>query len=322
MQISQEYGNTLHGPTATVNFYPADQWLCIGTSSPGTASAQRVQVRTPKGSTDRIRIVVAAAKTTLTAGDLLYISQPIEGYNIADFLYGTAQAKQAIIRFGFKAPAGTYSVALRNGTSARSYIANFVITAGQANTDTEQVIVVPGDTTGTWANDAASGITLTITMAVGSNFHGTVGWQSGNLIGTSATSNGIAATNNTFELFDVGLYLDTDNVGVPPKWELPAYDDELKRCMRYFQWVPINAYWQAANASEGAGYPILFRMPMRISPTSSAITSDATVGQSQANVNGYALQSLSKDGAELWLVSGSIGLTYMRGYRFSASARM
>ena len=46
----------------------------------------------------------------------------------------------------------------------------------------------------------------------------------------------MAATNNTFELFDVGLYLDADSVGVPPKWELPAYDDELERCQRYYQY--------------------------------------------------------------------------------------
>ena len=159
MQISQEWGNTISGPTATIDFYAADQWRCASTTSPGTASVQRVQSVTPNGSKDRIRFVVAAAKTTLTAGDYLQLYQAIEGNHIADFRWGSAQAKQVILRFGFRGPAGTYTVRIRNGPPpTRTYLANFTIAAGQANTDTEQVIVIPGDTTGVWATNEATWI--------------------------------------------------------------------------------------------------------------------------------------------------------------------
>jgi len=272
MQISQEWGNTLSGPTATLSFYPADQWVASSSTSPGTVSVQRVQSVTPRGSQDRLRLVVAAAKTTLTAGDYLMFYQGIEGLQVADFRWGTAQAKQVILRFGFKGPAGIYSTRISNGANNRAYVANFTIAAVQANTDTEQVVIIPGDTTGTWATNETVGAAVGVALAAGTNYQGIVGWQAGNIISTSTNTNGMAATNNTFELFDVGLYLDVDSVGVPPKWELPAYDDELRRCQRYWQKLGGGVYsdllfgaYGTTGSNIGQGYA--FPVEMRTIPT-------------------------------------------------------
>ena len=41
-------------------------------------------------------------------------------------------------------------------------------------------------------------------------------------------TNGMAGAGNVFELFDVGLYLDPDNTGLPPKWQMPDEAEELR----------------------------------------------------------------------------------------------
>src|SRR4029077_5840246 len=104
MQVSQENGNTAG---TAIAYYAADQWS-FWQSGGGAYSFQRVQVTTPKGSRDRLRLTVTTADAVLDSTDLLQMFTYIEGVRIADLLWSAAQAKQIIIRFGFKAPAGTY----------------------------------------------------------------------------------------------------------------------------------------------------------------------------------------------------------------------
>jgi len=315
MQISQEWGNTLSGPTATLAYYPADQWIALSSTSPGTVSTQRVQSRTPKGSIDRLRFVVAAAKTTLTAGDYINISQHMEGNITADFMWGTAQAKQVIIRFGFRGPAGTYTLAIRNTTPDRSYLANFTITAGQANTDTEQVIVIPGDTIGTWNVNEARSMIISISFGAGTNSHGVLGWQAGNVTTTATNSNGMAATNNTFELFDVGLYLDADNVGVPPKWEIPDLAHELRRCLRYWHRMQVYFVFSApGTGGYGGTYRIAFPVTTRTTP--------AIVRQSAGETNIASTQdNPMPTHNDLFMTAGVAG-NCMYTFNHIASSRM
>lgn len=272
MQISQENGNA--ASTAS-GYYPADQWYeAFGTTA--VVSTQRVQAVTPNGSKDRLRFSVTTADASMGAGEFFMILQPIEGSRFADFRYGSVSAKQSILRFGWKSPAGTYSVCLRNGANNRSYIANFTVSAGQANTDTEQTFVIPGDVTGTWLTDNGVGMQLGIVLATGTTFQGAAGWQAGNILGTSATSNGLAATGRVYELFDVGWYLDPQLTGLAPAWVLPDEADELTACQRYW-WCSNPTAPKGAAQGSLVGNSLVanyiglgnwrFTVPMRIVPT-------------------------------------------------------
>ena len=233
-QISQEFGNTTVGDTG----YPSDQWRMDILAAGASIGNGRVQVVTPNGSRDRMRFNVVTGKPSLAAGDYHQIVQMIEGIQLADFRWGTAQARQAVLRFGWKSPAGTYSISILNGAANRNYIANFTISAAQANTDTERVIVVPGDTTGVWPVDTSRGMYVRFVTAVGTTYgNGVAGWQAGGASGTASNTNGIATNGNVIELFDVGLYLDPLNTGVPPRWEMPNEADELRACQRYFEYI-------------------------------------------------------------------------------------
>jgi hypothetical protein len=263
MQISQENGNTA---IAAVG-YPADQWQIVGAGTYGITS-QRVQVTTPNGSRDRCRLTVTTIDAAVAATDYLGIRQFIEGIRIADFRWGIASAKQVILRFGFKAPAGTWTFGVRNQSGGRSYVGLIVISAGQANTDTEQVFVIPGDTAGTWLIDATIGIILDISVMAGTTFQGATGWSSANAWGHASASNGAGALN-TFELFDVGLYLDPNATGVPPPWVMPDEAQELEACERYYY---KTGGMFSGSATNGSTYYISSQKPtMRITPAYSGV---------------------------------------------------
>jgi hypothetical protein len=223
MQISSVNGNT----SGTTDAYvPADSWQVDRVTSAGTITVQRVQSRTPNGSLDRLRVTITAADASLAAGEYLKAKQSIIGREVADLQYGLAGAVDTVLRFGFKGPQGTYAVALHNSALNRSYVALFTISAPQANTDTEQELAIPGDTSGTWLTDTGIGITVDIVLACGSTFQGATGWQAGNILGTSGVSNGMGTISSVFEVFDVGLYADPDSTGTAPEWELPSYRTE------------------------------------------------------------------------------------------------
>lgn len=237
MQISSINGN-VSGTTA--GYSPADNWGTFRVTSAGTITTQRVQSATAAGSKDRARITITAADASLAAGEYLTFTQSLVGQEVADLLYGAAGAKNTVLRFGFKGPAGTYAVSLNNAAVNRSYVALFTISAPNANVDTVQTLSIVGDTTGTWLTDTGVGLTLNITLACGSTFQGVAGWQAGQMFGTSGVSNGMGTISAVFEIFDVGLYLDAAATGVAPTFETPSLADVYSQ-VAYTPWVKYTA---------------------------------------------------------------------------------
>jgi hypothetical protein len=270
MQISQENGNT---QVLTANSYPVDQFF-LAWSGAMVLGGQRVQTKTPNGSRDRLQISVGTIDASMTTTDYTALFTRIEGIDVADFLWGTTNAKQTILRFGFKGPAGTYSVSVQNGAVDRSYLAQFTISAAQAGTDTEQILIVPGDITGTWSVDNTKGVQIVWCLACGPTYTGALGWQAGNFIAGPGQFNGVAA-GNTFDVFDVGLYLDPDKTGIPPKWELPDEAAQLAKCLRYYFMLAaegvVNSIQVRGYAAAGTGVSntIPLPQPMRVAPTMS-----------------------------------------------------
>jgi len=287
MRVSQENADTALPIATAGTVYPADQWpvTCSTAATQAAVTAQRVALLTPRKSEYRLRITVTTAKALLATADYLSFWQAIEGLRVARLGWGAAGAKQVIVRFGFKGPAGTYSCNIRSPSPYRSYCAPFTISAAQANTDTEQTFVVLGDITGTWPVTASAGIYLWITVAAGGSFQSVSGWQSGNFIGSTGMSNGLATVGNVFELFDVGFYVDERKTAVAPRWTLPTVEEELFDCQRYFVKdcrVMYGGNVTSANVYYAPAGPIPVDMrttPSIVAPTSlSASNFTAAVG--------------------------------------------
>ncbi len=267
LQHSQENGNA----SATTDiYYLADEFSVRRVTSAGTITAQRVQSVTPAGARDRARITITTADTSLASGEYLLLLTQIEGQSVADLKWGAAGARQAILRFLFKGPSGTYAVCVRNSALNRSYVAHFSPTA--ANTDEIIEIAIPGDTSGTWLTDNGVGLYVGITLACGATFRGTTGWQSGHYLGTSTVSNGMGTGSAVFEFGEFGLYADPDAIGYSPLWELPDPADELIRCQRFYRVVGgLNAYEACytvgyADTTTQGCIPWTFPVEMRAGP--------------------------------------------------------
>lgn len=233
MTVSQENGSSAG---STDGYYPVDQFVYYK-SHDGTISVAQVASVTPGGSPNRLRATVSGTDTSIAAGQYAYIAQRIEGQMVADFQYGGSSAKAAILRFGVKAPAGTYCVSVGNSASNRSFVAEVVISGGEANIDVVKTVAIPGDTTGTWLTTTGIGLRLRWCLAGGATYQGSTGWNAGDYLCTSSQSNFLATNSQVFELFDVGLYLDVDGTATAPPWELTDFGYEVLRCQRYWEAV-------------------------------------------------------------------------------------
>lgn len=286
MQVSQENG-TAAGTTD--GYYPVDQFV-IGKLNDGAVSVAQVASATPGGSPTRVRVTVTSVDTALAAGQYLFLAQLVEGLQVADLRYGSASAKTITVQFGVKAPAGTYSVSIRNSAADRSYIAEFVISAGEANTDVVKSVTIPGDTAGTWLTTNGIGLRLLFVLASNSNL-GTAGsWSASNVWASSGMPSGatnfMGTNSQVFELFDVSL----TQGSVAPAFQVPNYAEQLALCQRY--WFPIQsaAYvFPAPGATYAFNFRYEFPSSMRAAPT---VT---TTYSGQANVSSTAASVRTTD---------------------------
>lgn len=264
MMVSQENGSTAG---TTSSYYPVDQFA-YGASHGGVVSIAQVSSVTPAGSPNRIRATVTTADAAVAAGDFAVIQTKIEGYRVSDLRFGSVFAKTITLKFGVKGPAGTYCVGFRNTGTARSYIAEFTISGGEANTDVYKSVTIAGDQSGTWLTNNGVGLDIVFALMSGSTFQTAVGaWTAGNFVASANQFNFLGTLSNVFELYDVGLYEGT----VAPDFQVPDYPDEYRLCQRYMQVLqgaagaPIAT--GVANATNNALMVVPLSAPLRAQPT-------------------------------------------------------
>lgn len=226
----------------TSGLYAVDRYAFNG-SGGGSYTIQRVQDGPPSVSAYSWRLTVGATPdTSLASTDNYLLLHRIEGFNVADLGFGTANPQPLTLSFYVKSSVtGTFSVGFNNGAYNRSYVAAYTINA--ANTWERKSISLTADTTGTWAADNTLGLSVNWTVAMGSAYTGTAGtWTAGTLHAATGQVNLMATTGATFQLTGVQLEYGT----APTRFEVRAYDEELRRCQRYFE---------RYSSSEGSTYP-------------------------------------------------------------------
>lgn len=236
-QISQENGDTL----GTSNGYcAADQHFHYRLASGGAASFQRIQQRSLYGSVDQLEWKCTTAKVSLAATDFVTLTHYIEGRRAASLAWGTAEAKPLVDTFEISGPAGTLHLHYQNELANRHYCAPVIIEADEANTPVRKTVVVPGDTTGTWATGTGIGIIRDLVLAVGNNMTGAAGvWGGTTVLAANTQANLMGNTSNVVRIADMGMYADPAETGLAPDWEAPDADDEEWACRRF--------YWKVAN---------------------------------------------------------------------------
>jgi hypothetical protein len=214
----------------TINDYTVDRWQVLQ-SVTGKLIAQQnaAAVTPPTGFTNYLGVTSQSNYSVLT-GDYYMIIQRIEGYNIADLGWGTANAKTVTLSFQvYSSLTGTFGGALKNNAANRSY--PFTYSIPTANTWTTISVTIAGDTSGTWEKTTSAGIQVQFGLGVGSTYSGTASaWAGANYVSaTGATS--VVGTNGA-TLYITGVQLEQNTSATP--FERRLYNQELANCQRYY----------------------------------------------------------------------------------------
>jgi hypothetical protein len=237
-------------------------------------------------------VTVTTADAAMTTNKNVGITQIIEGLRIADLAAGLATARAVTLRFGIKAPAGTYCVALRNGGVTRAYIGECVVSPAQANIDSVMALALTMDTTGTWASDTTAGLNISWTLMCGPTYQTPAGvWTAGNFLASANQFNFMGTAGNVFELFDVGLY--QGSTGTAPAFQVPDFASDRTLCQRYF-WrmggpaylaIGSNGLYSDANQILMADYFAAMLLNMRTAPVPATTSLIGTQGTDWAVVS-------------------------------------
>ena len=201
---------------------------------------------------------------TLGASETCSLQHVIEGNNIADLNWGTANAKTITLSFWVRSSlTGTFNVSLRGGAT---YIFDYTIT--QANTWEYKTLTAVGSTSGTWGTGTSAGITAYFTLGYGSSLVTTANTWGVSGIATSGAVNLIGTSGATFYI--TGVQLEAGSSGSSFAHE--NVGDTLQKCRRYYyKWQSKNGYsfisTGYAYSTVNANVAILFPIELRANPT-------------------------------------------------------
>jgi hypothetical protein len=258
--------------TASVNTnaaFPVDRFYQV--MSTGVIASQQSSTA-PTGFINSIASSVTTADSTLGATSQYGIRQIIEGSNLQDLSWGTANAVTVTLSFWVRSSlTGTYCVSLRNSAANRSYPATYTINV--ANTWEKKTITVPGDTSGTWLTTNGIGVYCQWSLGADPAYNGSANaWQSGSYVQTSAQTAWISTLGATFYI--TGVQLELGSTATP--FEQRLYGPELALCQRYYQSqndiVSLGVYTTNLGQSEF----LRFLVQMRSSPTTTVTPSGFT----------------------------------------------
>lgn len=260
--------------------YSLDRWA--GNSFDGGAATNKFSViqssTAPTGFSNSL-LVTSLAATSSGASNIFNIEQKIEGFNFADFAYGTASAQTLTLSFWVRSSlTGTFGGALKNSARNRAY--PFTYTISTANTFEQKTITIIGDTTGTWVGGTNGvGLWVSFGLGVGSTYSGTAGaWGGGDVFSATSATSVVGTNGATWYITGVQL----EKGATATSFDVRPYATEFTLCQRYFQTLVVSSGtagyisgFVADSASTGFGVAFL-PVPMRTSPSLSITLSGGT----------------------------------------------
>jgi hypothetical protein len=267
--------------------YAVDRWVVENTTTTGTFSAQQ-DSSVPAGFVNSLKVTITAADASLSNFERLVIRQIIEGNNVADLGWGTANAKTVTVSFGVRSSVtGTFGASLHNGAENRSYPFEYTISA--ADTWEQKSVTIAGDTTGTWLTTNGQGIFVNFSLGAASSPSGTANaWTGSFKTSTTGATNLVATNGATFYI--TGVQLEVGSVATP--FERRPFGAELVLCQRYFSRITGSnvAFGSgSAGSTTNTQFYVVYPQSMRAAPTislSDTQVTDFQASQTATTING------------------------------------
>jgi hypothetical protein len=178
-----------------------------------------------------MKYTVTTADASLASTQYVGLNQFIEGFNTADLMWGTANAKTITISFWVKSSiTGNYPVSFDNNAGNRFYIGQYSISS--ANTWEYKTVTVAGDTSGTWLTDNQRGVNVRWFLGSGTGWESTINsWQTGTKYTFSGAASIIGTLNATWQI--TGVQLEVGSTAT--SFDTRSYTTELQLCQRYYE---------------------------------------------------------------------------------------
>jgi hypothetical protein len=292
MTISQRWGTSANTPVSGVT-YTVDRWhLNLSQASKVSFQQNAGAVSPPVGFKDYIGMTSLSAYSVVS-GDYATLRQSIEGYNIADLDWGTANAKSITLSFWVRSSlTGTFGGSINNGGYTRSY--PYTYTINSANTWEYKTVVIPGDTTGSWESTTSGGILIGLGFGTGSTHLQPAGsWYNGTALGATGQTNVLGTNGATFYVTGVQV----EKGSTASSFEFRSYTKELQLCQRYYYYTgsPVYGYngtGSTITAHAQHFWPVTMRAAPTVSVGTGAVLASGITGATtyQSNItsgNGY-----------------------------------
>ena len=258
--------------------YSLDRWKCQSWDSTAQTGKYTVQqnaasVTPPAGYVNYLGITSSAATTVGSSGQYM-IGQNIEGLNVGDLAWGTANAATVTLSFWVRSSlTGTFGGSLSNSAVNRSYPFTFVINS--ANTWEQKSVIIAGDTSGTWLTTNGIGIRLNFGLGVGASVSGTAGSWAGAAYYSATGATSVVGTNGA-TFYITGVQLEKGSTAT--SFDYRPYGTELALCQRYYEIAGygITGTWQSSSIVQ-TGWN--FKVEKRASPTTTLLKTNMVVTQ-------------------------------------------
>ena len=265
---------------STGSTYSVDRWF-FATSQASKLSAQQNggAITPPVGFANYMGITSLSAYS-VTSTDYFDFIQSVEGYNLADLGWGSANAKTVTLSFQvYSSLTGTFGGVISNGSFNYQY--PFTYSIPVANTWTTISVTIAGPTSGTWNITNSVGAYVIFGLGAGSTVSGTAGsWATQSIRSATGATSVVGTSGATFYITGVQLEVGTSATG----FEYRQYGTEYNLCLRYFeQTFPygttlanytgtnnspnVRAMYINANGSNPMGWSHDWKVTKRASPT-------------------------------------------------------
>jgi hypothetical protein len=289
--------------TPTADAYTLDRWQATLSASSKFSVQQNAGSVTPPAGFSSYLGVTSLSAYSITSTDTFYLRQAIEGFNTADFAWGTSSASSVTLSFWVRSSlTGTFGGAIRRGTG-NIYVYPFTYTISAANTWEQKTVTIAGPTS-TWNSNTTNGVGLNVLfgLGIGATYSGTAGsWQASDIYGATGATSVVGTNGATFYITGVQL----EKGSTATSFDYRPYGTELALCQRY-----LPAFSGAGGAGTiGVGQTVsttaalatvFFQVPARVQPTGIVISSAAHFSATQTGGSGTAYSSIIYNSASTY----------------------